>query len=124
MDKKIKEYKKYIEIKIQEARDEKDLDSLLKMHSSSMKNFQTERVAHLLVTLFFALFTLIFLTMFLLTEITALLVPCLLSSVMLLMYVSHYYKLENSIQSLIDIEKKIYEKKTSVSNNSQRPQTY
>ena len=124
MDKKINEYKKFLESKIAESKNDEELDFLIKVHSSTMVNFQTERVAHLLVTLSFALFTLIFITIFLLTEILILLVPCLLISVMLIMYVSHYYKLENSIQNLIDTEKKIYEKRTWISNNNQHPQTF
>lgn len=118
MDKIIKEYKKFIEARIIEVKNDKELDFLIKTHSSTMANFQTERITHLLVTLFFALFTLIFITIFLLTEILILLVPCLLSSIMLVMYISHYYKLENSIQSLIDIEKKMDDKKTNLDDSN------
>lgn len=124
MDKKIKEYKKYIEDKISNVKKNEDLDFLIQAHSSTMKNFQSERIAHLIVTMFFALFTLIFITIFLLTEILILLVPCLLTSLMLIMYISHYYKLENLIQSLIDVEKDMYEKKISLETNSTTSQRF
>ena len=122
MDKKIKDYKNYIEDKIVNVKKSSDLDFLIQTHSSTMKNFQAERIAHLVVTMFFALFTLIFITIFLLTEILILLAPCLLTSLMLLMYISHYYKLENSIQSLIDVEKKMYEKKVILDTNYENSQ--
>lgn len=122
MDKKIKDYKNYIEDKIVNVKKSSDLNFLIQTHSSTMNNFQAERIAHLVVTMFFALFTLIFITIFLLTEILILLAPCLLTSLMLLMYISHYYKLENSIQSLIDVEKKMYEKKVILDTNYENSQ--
>ena len=124
MNKKITDYKKYIESKIVDVKKSSELDFLIQAHSSTMKNFQTERIAHLVVTMFFALFTLIFITIFLLTEILILLAPCLLTSLMLLMYISHYYKLENSIQSLIDVEKKMYEKKVILDTNYENSQRF
>lgn len=112
MEKRIRAYEKFI------AREAKRLDEhkmseaerieLVDIHRETVTNFQHERLIHLLVTLFFALFAILalfvtawtimiyglgleMLSLYLLTIILVVLSGC---------YVRHYYFLENHVQGL------------------------
>ena len=67
--------------------------------------FQHERLIHLLVTLFFALFALIFLALGMVSYIFLPIFAILL--IFLICYIYHYFFLENRVQYLY----KIYDKK-------------
>ena len=68
--------------------------------------FQHERLIHLLVTLFYALFALILI--FLSFDITIIfIVPFFIVLIFLLFYVKHYFFLENSVQYLYKLYDKI-----------------
>jgi len=116
MDKRIKEHKEFIETEIEKAQNFEHIDSISRYHNSMMINFHKERSAHLIITLFFALYSLIFITLYIFSQIFILLIPCGLCFTLLFFYVFHYYALENGIQSLYEIEKKIYEKSNSLTS--------
>jgi len=113
MYKKLRAYTAYIE---EEAKNPSQ--KLIDYHKTMVEQFQHERLIHLIVTLFFALFMLIFFAIFCFLEIsgprdcnilkisvggaTALLL------VTTICYVIHYYHLENGVQKLEDITKKLY----------------
>lgn len=67
--------------------------------------FQHERLIHLLVTLFYVIFTLIFLALSLISYIF--LIPFFIGLIFLIFYIKHYFFLENGIQYLYKIYDKI-----------------
>ena len=74
----------------------KDIDEKLREHLRKIKFFQHERLVHLFVTLAFALFTIIF---GLSVSINNLFIYAfIITSIILICYVFHYYYLENSVQ--------------------------
>lgn len=64
--------------------------------------FQHERLVHLLVTLGFAIFSLLAFCFFLLTEEATLLILGILFVMLLIPYIIHYYFLENGVQKMYD----------------------
>ncbi len=96
--------KKYLEDYIKEVdellQSDKEIDykKLKETHLERISFFQHERLIHLIVTMFFALFTLIFFTLIekyiLITIIETILI------IVLIFYIFHYYALENGTQKL------------------------
>ena len=102
--------KKYILNYIKELEDK--INNNYKFTSNDLKeikykiyNFQHERLIHLLVTLFYALFVISFilLSIFFIYFI----VPCFILIIFLFFYVKHYFFLENSVQYLYKLYDKI-----------------
>ena len=114
MNQKITNYKKFIELNITEAKKIEDFDFLLKLNGSTISNFQAERLVHLIVTVSFALFTLIFVYLYLFFNIILFEIVSLITLVVLIFYIMHYYKLENGVQSLLEIDQKILNRKKEV----------
>lgn len=117
MDKKLKAYINYIK-----KESDKPTPELIEYHKTMTAQFQHERFIHLIVTMFFALFMVLFFIFFGLVE---LFVPmtgwgCVVAIgagtidaillVITLFYVRHYYKLENGVQVLEEITKKLYKR--------------
>lgn len=97
MAKYLKDYVKYID-GILNSNKKSDLDDIIKEHLIKIQFFQHERLIHLLVTLFYGIFTL---TMFAFINVNVLFViPALILMIMLLFYVKHYFLLENCVQYL------------------------
>lgn len=97
MAKYLKDYVKYID-DILNNNKHKDLDVLIDEHLIKIQFFQHERLIHLLVTLFYGIFTL---AMFAFINVNVLFViPAILLMIILLFYVKHYFLLENSVQYL------------------------
>ena len=117
MDKKLKAYIEYIS-----AESEKPTPELIEYHEKMTTQFQHERLIHLIVTLFFALFMIIFFIAFGVLEIFLPLDDwgVLIASgvgaidaillIVTLFYVRHYYKLENGVQELEEITRKLYKR--------------
>ncbi len=96
MKKYLELYIKETEKKIQNKITQDDIDELL----NKIKFFSHERLIHLLVTLSFALFSLI-LTVVCINKVnTLLIVVCLVLYIMLFFYIIHYFFLENGVQYL------------------------
>lgn len=111
MEKRIKDYEKYIA----EA-SEHSTAELRAYHNEMVRNFQHERAVHLAIMLFFIAITLIVmvgaaLSIAFATTPFAIAVSILagLLFVLSVAYVKHYYFLENHIQKLYDITAKLYE---------------
>lgn len=83
-------------------------DKELKYHYIKIKNYQHERLIHLLITITFSFITL-FSLYFAKTNI-AYLVVTLISFIMLVCYIMYYYYLENTIQLLYKYYDLIYKK--------------
>lgn len=117
MDKKLKAYIDYIE-KEDALKDKKAADGLIEFHLQMTQHFQHERLIHLIVTMFFALFLLLCFVFFLVLSLTLakggmLLIAgmgiiTLILLVTTLFYAAHYYKLENGTQRLEDVTRKLY----------------
>lgn len=112
MDKKLKNY-----IKEAEELAKKPTKEKREYHFMMLETFKHERHIHLLVTLFFAIFLILFFFAFLYFAIFAseaeLLNYCLGTITLALtvteiLYARHYYLLENGCQKLEDISKKFY----------------
>lgn len=83
----------------------KELDNLM----IQIQFFSHERLVHLIVTVTFALLTLIALFITLTVETIATLILCIGFLVLLVPYVRHYYILENGVQKLYTIYDKLRE---------------
>lgn len=66
---------------------------------TAIEFYQHERLVHLIVTMFFALFMFICLLMVFVAH-KVFVLPCVLLLVMVVFYVAHYFFLENSVQKL------------------------
>lgn len=96
MAKYLKDYIKYIDHILKS--DNYDLDIIIKEHLIKISFFSHERLIHLLVTLFYGLFTL---SMFAFININVLFIlPAILLMIILIFYVKHYFFLENGVQYL------------------------
>lgn len=73
-------------------------DRLIQEHLTKINFFMHERTIHLLVTLFYGLFDLLFFYFTLLNSICFIILIVL--SVLLIFYVVHYFRLENGVQYL------------------------
>ena len=115
MEEKIRKYEKIIE---QETRGELSTEKrqrLAELHREVMANFQHERLVHLIVTLFFALFTIEFILITfwtliqfgLMVQLLPLYLITLILIILTIFYIKHYYFLENHIQGLYKYTKKL-----------------
>lgn len=115
MEKKIKEYEKFIEKKTSEKLSSAEREQLAEYHREMVTNFQHERLVHLIIMLFFVMISLVLigglgwtlceigwslnlLSMYILDAVVVILTIC---------YVKHYYFLENHIQGLYKYAKKL-----------------
>lgn len=95
--------KKYLQNYIKETENllKKELfitDDMINKHLEKIKFFQHERLVHLIVTMFYALFTIIFIILSFIIPLFFL-VDIIMITV-LLFYVLHYFFLENNVQYL------------------------
>ena len=106
----LKDHEKYVQEKLEKNEDKFDWKKLKKIHERKIKYLQHERLIHLLVTLFVALFTLltIFFTIF--TRRGGFALIALLFIILLIPYLFHYRSLENGIQRLYKLSDKIGER--------------
>jgi len=115
MNKKLQDYIEYIE-----KESEKPSKELQEYHKTMVQQFQHERLIHLIVTLFFALFMILFFIFFGALEIwlprggwgeviiAGIGVIDGILLVVTLFYVRHYFRLENGVQKLEEITKRLY----------------
>ncbi len=74
----------------------KDIDDVIRFHLRKIKFFQHERLIHLLVTLFYGLFSFLFTAAICLSK---LFIPvAAILYIFLLFYIFHYFFLENAVQ--------------------------
>ncbi|MFR5857271.1 MAG: hypothetical protein ACLUFU_05620 [Bacilli bacterium] len=72
--------------------------------------FQHERLIHLIITLFYAIISLIFLALVSISYIF--IIPTIPLFIFLIFYIIHYFKLENRVQHLY----KLYDKYNNISH--------
>lgn len=89
----IDSYVKYTDKVIKDNKYDKDF---IEDHLKMINFFQHERVIHLVITLFYALLTILFLALSLVSLIFAIIAVIL--CVFLVLYIYHYFYLENHVQ--------------------------
>ena len=89
----ISKYVKYVDKVIEEDRYK---DSFIDEHLQMSKYFQHERVIHLVITLFYALLTILFWGLSLISLIFIIIALAL--TIFLVCYIYHYFYLENHVQ--------------------------
>ncbi len=104
MKKYIEEYIKEVELKIAKKKRFSEKDKL--EFKDKIIYFQHERLIHLLVTLFFVLFTCIFLALGMVSYLF--LIPFGIGIIFLVFYIIHYFFLENSVQYMYRLYDKMF----------------
>jgi hypothetical protein len=109
MKKQIKEHISFIENILKKEDTSFDWRGLGDFNRAQIEFFQHERLVHLLVTLFFGVMFLgtILTELFLLNM--GLLIISFILLIVLIFYIVHYFFLENSVQKLYKLHKKINE---------------
>ena len=103
MRKYIKDFISDLETKIEKKYKFTEKEILL-IHQK-IQDFQHERLIHLLVTLFYAIFALFFLA--LTNQHTIFIIPFLAMIIFLLFYIRQYFFLENAVQYIYKLYDKI-----------------
>ena len=91
---------------IQKSKKKNDIESL----KTKISFFQHERLIHLIVTLFFVLFSLIFTFISYYTKSIVFVIITLILYIFDIFYIIHYYILENGVQKLYKIFDKLNSK--------------
>lgn len=86
-----------------------DWNDILNEHMAQVSFFQHERLIHLIVTVTFAILTLIALAVYCIAEYIPMLALIVLFLVLLVPYIGHYYTLENEVQKMYGQYDKIME---------------
>ena len=93
----LKEYLKYIRnLETNKKIDKEEISDLL----TNIKFFQHERLIHLIVTVFVGISTILFFGIALENELISFIILALITLVLFVFYILHYYFLENSVQEL------------------------
>ncbi len=100
MKKRILAYLDYIDKLLEENSTETDWDEEIKKHLVQIGFFAHERLVHLIVTVLFALMTIISMVYLNYTGKMVMFLLTLALLVLLVPYVMHYYLLENSVQKM------------------------
>ncbi len=77
-------------------------DSIIEEHLTQIQFYQHERFVHLLVTVFVGIVAILFFLFGLLLENIMLLILFILSLILFIPYIFHYYALENGVQKMYD----------------------
>ena len=99
MKKRILEYRKRIDGLLASDED-RDWEEILKEHLVQIGFFQHERLVHLLVTLSFAIMTVISVSVVVISGYFPFLAVTFVLLILLIPYISHYYLLENEVQKM------------------------
>ena len=102
MKKRIVGYRMYVDSLLMDKmkRSPEEWSKILEEHLTQIGFFQHERLIHLIVTVTFALMTLISMIASVTTGMPLLLILSLLFLVLLVPYIFHYYTLENEVQKM------------------------
>lgn len=92
-------------------------EELLEEHLVQTAFFQHERIVHMFIMLFFALFTVGTIVTEVVSGYTPLLIVIALFFVLTIPYIKHYYLLENKCQEMYEQYDKIWQKVKEERNN-------
>lgn len=107
MQKALKQHIIFIENALKVKDRDFDWQALSDFHRAQIGFFQHERLIHLLVTLFFGIMFFFSVIVQLLLTNLGLLAISLILVIMLGFYIRHYFFLENGVQKLYELDKKI-----------------
>lgn len=111
MKKRILDYKKRLDSLISEDSPETNWKKVMEEHLVQISFFQHERLIHLIVTVLFALMTMITIAIGIIADYPYMFAGTLALLILLIPYISHYYLLENEVQHMYEqydfINKKI-----------------
>ena len=100
MKKRIIDYRERIDRLLDEAPQETDWKGVAAEHLTQIVFFQHERLVHLIVTITFAILTLLSFGIMLLSDFLPVLGLIVLFLILLVPYIGHYYTLENEVQKM------------------------
>lgn len=107
MKKRILEYIKRIDRLLEDPEKTDGWDNILAEHLQQIAFFQHERLVHLIVTMTFALMTIISVGIALITQIATVFLLTGVFLILLIPYIMHYYLLENNVQKMYEQYDKI-----------------
>lgn len=93
-------YRKRIDALLEQAPEGTDWETILQEHMTQVSFFQHERLIHLIVTVTFAILTMLALAIYCIAEYMPILILIVLLLVLLVPYIGHYYTLENEVQKM------------------------
>ena len=100
MKERIIGYRKRIDALLAQPAEGTDWEAVLQEHLVQVSFFQHERLVHLVVTVTFAILTMIALAIYCIAEYMPMLALIVLLLVLLIPYIGHYYTLENEVQKM------------------------
>lgn len=100
MKKRIVNYRTYIDELLANAPKDTDWEGVLKEHLTQISFFQHERLIHLIVTVTFAVLTMLSVGIGLMTDIAQVFLLTVFLLILLIPYIGHYYILENEVQKM------------------------
>ena len=100
MKKRIISYRQRIDNLLEHPSDSTDWEVVLREHLTQISFFQHERLIHLIVTVTFALMTMIGLAVSCIVDYMPIIAIVVLLLVLLVPYIGHYYTLENEVQKM------------------------
>ena len=109
MEKRIRQYLKYLEMLSNDCEKYHEDESLKQKVLTQIDFFQHERLIHLIVTMTFALLTILSLLTCLFVVNWGIISLTLMFLVLLVPYIRHYYILENSVQKMYRLYDKIWD---------------
>ena len=116
MKERIIGYRKRIDALLAQPAEGTDWEAVLQEHLVQVSFFQHERLIHLIVTVTFAILTMIALAIYCIAEYMPMIALIVLLLVLLIPYIGHYYTLENEVQKMYqqydEILRKVMEKET------------
>lgn len=102
MAERIQQYLKYIDELLANAPEGTDFSEEAKKHLIQIAFFAHERFIHLIVTVIFALLTVIIFLYIMSNPQAMLFILLLFFMILLIPYIRHYYLLENSVQKMYE----------------------
>lgn len=112
MKRSLKNYIISVDRIINSKENDYDLNLIIKDHLFKISIYQHERLVHLLVTLTFAIMSILLFLFYIVTSNLNLFFLLLLFLLLLIPYIFHYYFLENSVSKLYEqydsLKKKFY----------------
>lgn len=100
MKERIIGYRKRIDALLAQPPEGTDWEAVLQEHLIQVSFFQHERLVHLIVTVTFAILTMIALAIYCIAEYMPMIALIVLLLVLLIPYIGHYYTLENEVQKM------------------------
>ena len=100
MKQRIIGYRKRIDTLLANPPEETDWDEVMREHLTQVSFFQHERLIHLIVTVTFAILTMIAMAVYCIAGYIPILALIVMLLVLLIPYIGHYYTLENEVQKM------------------------